>query len=125
MKTSIKGSFRFGRSWGNDAAAFADGENLIGLDLRKSLDLLRRRPFHFDQINRLRFSHAEMQPQIALRHNARSAMHFVHLRMSSCNDAHARANRRPIAFRANQFNLDPVLQVAAVIPQQGRNVVHI
>ncbi len=125
FRVSPNKSLLLGRRRRNNAAAFADGKNLIDLDLRESLDLLRGRPFHFNQIDHLRFSYAEVQPQIALRHDARSAMHFIHLRMSSSNDAHPRADRRAIAFCSDQFKFDPVLQIAAVIPQQGRNVVHI
>src|SRR5579885_1403246 len=40
-------------------------------------------------------------------------------------NAHARANRRSIALRSNQLDLDPVLRIAPVIAEQRRNVIHV
>src|SRR6202171_6690541 len=99
MKTArTKRSIQFWRSQRNNSAAFANGENLSALHGPEPLDFLRRWPFHFDHINRLRFSDAEVQPQIALRHHARSAMHFIHLRVRAGNYAHTRPNRRSLAL---------------------------
>ena len=45
-------------------------------------------------------------------------MNFIHLRVSAGDNAHARADRRAIAFRADQLDLDPVLLVAAIVAKQ-------
>ena len=51
-------------------AAFANGEYLVGLYLGKAFDLLCGRPLDLDKIYILGFSQTEVQPQIALGHNA-------------------------------------------------------
>ena len=72
-----------------------------------------------------RFSNAEMKSQIPLRHDARSAVDFIHLRMISREHAHPRSNRRAIAFGPDELELDPVLLVATVIAQKRRHIIHI
>ena len=52
-------------------------------------------------------------------------MDFVHLRMRAGYDTHARSDGGTIALRSDQFNLDPVLLVAAVVAEQGRDVTHV
>ena len=52
-------------------------------------------------------------------------MHFIHLRVRPGDHAHTRSDSGAIAFRPNQFQLDPILQIAAVVAQQGRDVIHI
>ena len=52
-------------------------------------------------------------------------MDFIHLGMFAGDHAHAGADRGAIALGADQFDLDPVLLVAAVVAQQGRQVVHV
>ena len=39
--------------------------------------------------------------------------------------AYPRPNRGSVALRADQFDLDPVLSVAAIIPQQRRHIAHV
>lgn len=50
----------------NDAATFFYGEDLVGLDVEKALDLLRRRPLDFNAIDNLRFSNPKVKAQVAL-----------------------------------------------------------
>jgi len=50
----------------DDALTFANGEDLIGFDLREAFDLLRGWPFDFDPIHDFRFAEAEVQAKIAL-----------------------------------------------------------
>src|SRR5258708_26307556 len=109
----------------DDSASFVDGECLIGFYLCELFDLLRCRPFYFDEIDRLRFSQTEMQSQIALRHYALSAVDFVDMRLSSCHYANAHDVRCAVALGSDQFDLDPVLRVAAIIAQKGRQIVEI
>src|ERR1700722_14501434 len=97
----------------HDAAALANRENLIGLHLGETLDLLRRRPLHFQHVDYLRRSQSKVQPQIALRHNAGPGVNLVHLRVLPGDDAYPRSDRTAIALRSDQLDLDPVLRVAA------------
>src|ERR1035438_9888902 len=50
----------------NDARPFLDDENLIGIEVRESLDLLGCRPLHFEGINLFGLADTEVQPKIAL-----------------------------------------------------------
>ena len=52
-------------------------------------------------------------------------MDLIHLRVIASDDAHPRADGGAIALRSNQFDLDPVLLVAAIVAQQGRDVIHV
>ena len=54
--------FGLGLEGVDDSAAFAEGEDLVGLDPGKPLDLLRRGPFDFDEIHRLEFAQTEVEP---------------------------------------------------------------
>jgi hypothetical protein len=49
-----------------------------------------------------------------------TAVDFVHLGVLAGHDAHASADRGAIALGAEQFDLDPVLLVAAVVAQQAK-----
>ena len=53
----------------DDPAAFPDGQYLVGLHLRESFEFACRWPLHLDEVNHLKLSEAEVQPQIALRHH--------------------------------------------------------
>lgn len=99
----------------DDAGALADGDDLVGLHLLELFQFLRGRPFHFDEIDGLILSEAEMETQIALRHNAGAAVDFVHLDVLAGEDTNASADGRAIAFRAKQFNFDPVLLIATIV----------
>ena len=114
MKSPTR-SFRFWPSRGDNAAAFANSENLIGLDLRESLDLLRSWPLHFDCIHGLSLSQTKVKAQVALRHDASTAADFIHLDMFSRDNSHPRSNGRAITLAAHKFYLDPILFVASII----------
>ena len=92
--------------------------DLVGLHLGEALDLLRGRPFDFDDIYDLGFAQAEVESQVALRHHAGAAVDFIHLSMLAGHNAYTRADGGAIALRADQFDLDPVLLVAAVVAKQ-------
>src|SRR5437016_5019407 len=109
----------------HNSAAFADRQDLIGLHLGETFDFLRRRPSHFDEIHGLKFSQAEVQAQVALRHHAGATVDFVHLRMLACYDADAGADGGAVAFCANKLDLDPILQAASIVAKKRRRVVHI
>lgn len=87
----------------NDAATFFYGEDLVGLHVEKALDLLCCRPLHLDAIDDLGFSNAEVKSQIALRHYAGTAVHFIDLRMSTSHYAYARADCGAIARGPDQL----------------------
>lgn len=53
----------------DDPTAFTDGQYLVGLHLRESFEFSCGWPLHLDEINHLKLSQAEVQPQIALRHH--------------------------------------------------------
>ena len=99
----------------DDAGALVDGDDLVGLHLLELFQFLCGRPFHFDEIDSLILSEAEMETQIALRHDARAAVHLVHLDMLAGDNTNASADGRAIAFRAKQFNFDPVLLIATIV----------
>src|SRR6516225_1056107 len=109
----------------DNSAAFADRQDLIGLYLGETLDFLCRGPFHFEDFCLQSLSQAKVQPQVGLRHDAPAAMHFVDLRVSAGEDAHTRADRRAVALRSDELDLDPVLSVAAVVAQKRRQIIHI
>ena len=97
----------------DDSLAFANGQDLICFYLRKAFDLLCRRPLDFDQVHGFSIAKAEMKAEVALRHNACSAVHFIHLRMLACDYSYACADCRAIALGPYEFELDPILFVAA------------
>src|SRR6202023_2461474 len=71
----------------DDPAALADGQNLVGLDLGEAFELLRRRPFDFDQIRHFTLSESKVEPEITLRHDAGAAVHLGHLDVFAGDDA--------------------------------------
>src|SRR2546429_9069772 len=101
---TLKGNrlLRFWYIGTHNSAAFADRQDLIGLHLGETFYFLRRRPSHFDEIHGLKFSQAEVQAQVALRHHAGATVDFVHLRMLACYDADAGADGGAVAFCANK-----------------------
>ena len=107
--------FGFGFESLHDPAAFADGEYLVGLHLREALDLLCGRPLDFDEICGLGLSQAEVEAQIALRHDAGAAVHLVHLSVFASDCAHASPDGCAIAPGSDQLDLDPILPIAPVI----------
>ena len=114
--------FEFGFDGIDDPAAFADGQYLIGLHLREPFQLLLSRPLYLNEIHCLSFSQAEVEAQVALRHDARAAVDLVHLYMLARHHAHARPDGGAIALC---FDLDPILLVTAVFAQKRRRVLHI
>src|ERR1700730_3907680 len=66
-----------------------------------------------------------MQPQIALRHDARPTVNLVDLRVGAGYDSHPGADRCAIALRSDELELNPVLRVTAVVAEKGRQVVEI
>src|SRR5437588_7967289 len=98
-----------------DAGALADGDALVGLHLFELFQFLRGRPFHFDEIDGLILSEAEMETQIALRHDAGAAVDLVHLDVLAGGDTNASGDGRAITFRAKRFNFDPVLLIVTIV----------
>ena len=103
--------FRF-----DNARTFADGENLIGPDARELFDFLCCWPFHFDEVNRFRLTQTKVQAEIVLRHHTAPAGHLSHLRVVSGYHSNACANSGAVAPRADQFDLDRIVLIAAVVP---------
>jgi hypothetical protein len=66
-----------------------------------------------------------MEAQVALRHHARAGMDLIDLRMLSGHHFYARADGGTITLGAEQFDGDPILLVAAVVPQKRRVIVHV
>ena len=93
-------------------------KNLVRFYFLKPFNLLRGWPFDLDHVDGWRFAQAEVYPKIALRHDAGSAADFVHLRMIADDRADACADRGAVAFRSNQFQLDPVLPVTSIVAQE-------
>ena len=102
----------------HDSGAFADGEYLVALHLRKAFNFLRGRPFDLDEICDLGLAQSEVEAQIALRHDACAAVDLIHLSVFAGDHANASPDCGAIAFRANQLDLDPILPVAAVVAKQ-------
>ena len=98
-----------------DSRALADCQNLIRFNLREALALLRGGPFYFDQIDNLCLGETEVQAQIALRHDARSATNLVDLRMSSDCHTNPSTDCGAIALRPDQLDLDPILFIASIV----------
>src|SRR6185437_16006288 len=101
----------------NNAAAFANDYDLVGFNLRELFNLLRGWPPYLDQIYNLSLCQSKMHPQIALRHHAASAVHFVHLRMITGHYPDTRANARAVTFGSDEFDFDPILLIAAIVAQ--------
>src|SRR5271168_4995825 len=99
----------------DDAFAFADRQDLVGLDLRELLNFLRGWPLHFDGVNDLRLADTEVEAKVALRHYAGAAVHLIHLNVLAGDHPCTRANRRAIAPGSNELELDPVLLVRAKV----------
>jgi len=93
---------------------FSNDQKSIPLDIREPLDLLRRWPLHLDPVRGLRFAQPKVQPQIALRHDACSAVYLVHLYVLARRNPHrapmaVRLHLVPISFSVIQFCLVPTL----------------
>ena len=82
----------------DDAVPFANRKNLIGLDHLERFDLLRGRPFDFDQVDNLNLAETEVQPQVALRHHTVAAMHFIHLCALAAGNSYPRSDSGAIAL---------------------------
>src|SRR6266403_4446874 len=98
----------------NDAFAFFDEDDLIGLDVFEGFDEAAG-PADFEELDGFGFADAEMDAQIILREIAATAAHFVDLRMQTLlagpmSDAFdARADAAAIGFRADGLDFDPVV----------------
>lgn len=71
--------FRVGSDGRGDTFFFRNGEDLIRFHLRESLHFLCCRPLDFEDVDQQRFAQAEVKPQVRLRHDASSTMHFIDL----------------------------------------------
>src|SRR6516225_60216 len=109
----------------DDAFFFRDGEDVVRFHLRKALHPLRRGPSNLQNVYHLRLAQSEMKPQVGLRHDAAAAVYFVDLRVAARHHAYAGSDRRAVALGADQFNLDPVLRIAAVVAKKRGEVIHI
>ena len=98
----------------NDAFAFFDEDDLIGLDVFERFDEAAG-PSDFEEFDGFGFADAEVDAQIVLRKIAPAAADFVDLRMETffareMRDAfNARADAAAIGFRANGFDFDPIV----------------
>ena len=52
-------------------------------------------------------------------------MDFIHLRVFSGHDSHACSKRRSITFRPDQFDLDPIVLIPAIVAEQRGNLIHV
>src|SRR5215469_15682093 len=102
----------------NDSATLANGDYLVARDLGEPLGFPCCRPLYLDGIDGLVFADAEVKPQIALRHDTRSAMDLIHLNVFPSNYPHTCSNCCAIALGPDKLDLDPVLLVASVISQE-------
>lgn len=86
--------------------------------MREPLHFLSRGPLHLDYVNHLDSSQSKVQTQIALRHDAGAAMNFIHLDMFTSNNVRSCSYGRTIALGPDELQLDPILSIAPLIPQQ-------
>src|SRR5262249_24237135 len=100
----------------DNARTFADGETLIDLDPRELFDFLCCWPFHFDEVNRFRLAQTEVQTEIVLRHHTAPTGHLSHLRVVSGHHSNACADSGAVAPRADQFDLNRIVLIAALVP---------
>src|SRR5882672_8594623 len=98
----------------HDAFAFFYEDDLIGLDVLQGLHQAAG-PADFEQLHLGRLADAEVDAQIVLRKIPAAAAHFVNLRMwvffaGEMSDAFdACADAAAIRFRADGFDLDPIV----------------
>jgi hypothetical protein len=70
-----------------------------------------------DLVHQLGFTKAEVQGKVILREVAAAAAYFFNLPSPVCDDHNPGAYPIPIGTRSLEFDLDPSLQITAVIPQ--------
>ncbi len=99
----------------NDPGTFPDRHNLVSFDVVKLLDSLGCGPCHFEGVNYLRLPQTEVQAQVALRHHTGSAMHLVDLSVFPRHHSDASPNGCAVALGSEQFDLDPIVLVAAIV----------
>src|SRR5207245_1526559 len=121
-KVSLRWFGGFGRIellGADDAFAFLDEDDLVGLDVFEG----------FEELDVFRFADAKVHAQIVLRKIAAAATHFVDLRMQTLlarkmrDTFDARADAAAIGFRADGFDFDPVVGGAGIATQQLRKIV--
>src|SRR5260370_17423010 len=66
-----------------------------------------------------------MQSQVVLRIKTRLAQNFLYLPPAARCDGDARAECRAIRPGANQLQLQPMIAILDVVPQQRRRLVHV
>src|SRR5439155_1375109 len=112
----------------DDAFAFLDEDDLVGLDVFEGFDEAAG-PADFEELDVFRFADAKVHAQIVLRKIAAAATHFVDLRMQTLlarkmrDTFDARADAAAIGFRADGFDFDPVVGGAGIATQQLRKIV--
>src|SRR5439155_1759819 len=112
----------------DDAFAFLDEDDLVGLDVFEGFDEAAG-PADFEELDVFRFADAKVHAQIVLRKIAAAATHFVDLRMQALlarkmrDTFDARADAAAIGFRADGFDFDPVVGGAGIATQQLRKIV--
>lgn len=99
----------------NNARAFLHGDDGIDWDISQ-LVYLAAGPGDYEQIDLRTLAQSEMDPWIAGRHVARSALCLVHLDDSAGGQPENRANPVAVGFGAYQQHLDPVIAVGSVVP---------
>src|SRR5882762_868560 len=126
--------WRFGRfGWielhgADDAFAFFDEDNLIGLDVFEGFDEAAG-PADFEELDAFGFADAEVDAEIVLRKVAAAAADFVNLWMQALLDGKmsdafdARADAAAIGFCADGFNFDPIVAGARVAAKELRVIV--
>src|SRR6266481_711935 len=122
---------RFGRGElhaAEDAFAFFDDDDLIGLDVLEGFDKAAG-PADFQELDGFGFADAEVDAQIVLGKIAAAATDFVDLGMKTffageMGDAFdARADAAAIGFCADGFYFDPIVAGAGVAAQKLRVIV--
>src|SRR5207245_1141665 len=130
-KVSLRWFGGFGRIellGADDAFAFLDEDDLVGLDVFEGFDEAAG-PADFEELDVFRFADAKVHAQIVLRKIAAAATHFVDLRMQALlarkmrDTFDARADAAAIGFRADGFDFDPVVGGAGIATQQLRKIV--
>src|SRR6266478_6168074 len=112
----------------DDAFAFFDEDDLIGLDVFERFDEAAGPP-DFEEFDVFGFADAEVDAKIVLRKIAAAAADFVNLRIQllvageMCDAFDARADPAAIGFRADSLDLDPIIRRVGIAAQKLGEIV--
>src|SRR5882762_8375462 len=98
--------------------------NTVGGHVLERLDRAGR-PANLDGFHFFRRAEAKVEAQIVLREITSSAVDFIELLDACCANRYARADRRAIALRADEFEEHAMEAAGIHVLQEGRRLAHV